>query len=64
MNYIIANYGEILGTVAAFVLVCDRIAKLTPTEADNKIVEKVLKVIYGVFAIAGLKVPDVTKYGK
>ncbi len=64
MEYIVANYGEILGTVAAFVLVCDRIAKLTPTEADNKIVGKVLKAIYTVFAVLGLKVPDITKYGK
>ncbi len=64
MEYIVNNYGEILGTIAAFVLVCDRIAKLTPTEADNKIVEKVLKVVYSIFAIAGLKVPDITKYGK
>jgi hypothetical protein len=62
MEYIINNYGEILGTVAAFVLICDRIAKLTPTEADNKIVQKVLKVVYSVFAILGLKVPDVTSY--
>lgn len=64
MEYIVANYGEILGTIAAFVLVCDRIAKLTPTETDNKILEKVLKVIYGTFSVLGLKVPDITKYGK
>ena len=62
MEYIINNYGEILGTVAAFVLICDRIAKLTPTEADNKVVERVLKTVYSIFAILGLKVPDVTSY--
>jgi len=64
LEYITTNYGEILGTIAAFVLVCDRIAKLTPTETDNKILEKVLKALYTVFAIAGLKVPDVTTYSK
>ena len=42
------------GVVAAFVLAFDRLAKLTPTDADNKIVAGVYKV----FAVLGIKVPD------
>ena len=50
-----ANWAEILGATAAFVLGFDRLAKLTPTESDNAIVA----VLYKVFAILGVKVPDI-----
>ncbi len=50
-----ANWGEIGGVLAAFVLTFDRLAKLTPTDSDNKIVA----ALYKVFAVLGLKVPDV-----
>lgn len=43
------------GVAAAFVLFFDRLAKLTPTESDNKIVA----YAYKVFAVLGLKVPDI-----
>lgn len=49
------NYGEIAGTIAAFVLFFDRLAKLTPTESDNKL----LTTMYRIFAVLGLKVPDI-----
>lgn len=49
------NWTEIAGVVAAFVLFFDRLAKLTPTESDNKIVA----VFYKVFAVLGVKVPDI-----
>lgn len=49
------NWTELLGALAAFVLFFDRLAKLTPTESDNKLVA----TLYKVFAILGLKVPDV-----
>lgn len=55
MEWILSNYGEVAGILALVVLVADRIAKLTPTESDNKIV----KGIYRVFAIVGIKVPDI-----
>lgn len=50
-----ANWTEILGVGAAFVLFFDRLAKLTPTDADNQIVA----ALYKVFAVLGLKVPDI-----
>ena len=57
MEWLTNNYSEIAGVAAAFVLFFDRLAKLTPTESDNKIVALAHKV----FAILGLKVPDIKK---
>jgi hypothetical protein len=50
-----ANWGDILGATAAFMLFFDRLAKLTPTDSDNAIVA----TLYKVFAVLGVKVPDV-----
>lgn len=50
-----ANWAEILGAAAAFMLFFDRLAKLTPTDSDNAIVA----TLYKVFAVLGLKVPDI-----
>jgi hypothetical protein len=55
MEYILANLGEFAGVAAAFVLFFDRLAKITPTESDNKIVAS----LYKIFAVLGLKVPDI-----
>lgn len=55
MEWFLSNYGEIAGTFAALILFFDRLAKLTPTDSDNKIVA----MLYKLFAILGLKVPDV-----
>ncbi len=57
MEWLTSNYGEILGTLAAFVLFFDRLAKLTPTDSDNKIV----LFFYKLFAVLGVKVPDIGK---
>jgi len=43
------------GVAAAFILFFDRLAKLTPSDSDNKIVAFIQKV----FAVLGVKVPDV-----
>lgn len=43
-----------MGVAAAFVLAFDRLAKLTPTKADDEIVRN----LYKVFAILGVKVKD------
>jgi len=48
------NWAEITGVVVAAVLVFEKIAKLTPTNSDNKIVA----MLYKIFAVLGLKVPD------
>lgn len=50
-----SNWGEIMGAAAAFMLFFDRLAKITPTESDNAIVA----TLYKVFAVLGVKVPDV-----
>lgn len=50
-----ADWAQIMGVVAALVLMFDRLAKITPTESDNKLVA----AAYKVFAVLGLKVPDV-----
>lgn len=48
------NVGEILGIVSAFVIAFDRMAKVTPTKADNKAVEAAQKI----FTILGAVVKD------
>jgi len=55
IGWLTGNYGALAGIVVAFVLLFDRIAKLTPTDADNKIV----RMAYKLFAVLGLKVPDI-----
>lgn len=45
--------------IALGVLFFDRLAKITPTEWDNKVLAKVMPVIYKFFAILGVKVPDI-----
>jgi hypothetical protein len=50
----IANWAEIAGVLAALLLTFDRLAKITPTQSDNKYVE----IAYKVFAVLGIKVQD------
>lgn len=54
LEYIIANWEEVFGVVALFVLAFDRLAKLTPTRKDDRVVSN----IYRLFAVLGLKVKD------
>ena len=54
INPIVQNYGNYIGVITAAVIVFDRIAKLTPTTKDDS----VLNWIYKIFAVLGLKVPD------
>lgn len=55
INGVIANWGAYAGAAAGFVLAFDRLAKITPTDADNKIVAYAQKI----FAFLGVKVADV-----
>lgn len=48
------DWSAYLGVAAAFILAFDRLAKLTPTETDNKIVAAAQKL----FALLGAKVED------
>lgn len=54
MESFITEYADYIACGVAFVIFFDRIAKLTPTESDNKIVA----YAYKVFAILGLKIED------
>lgn len=55
MEYLTTHFTEISGVAAAFILFFDRLAKLTPSESDNKI----LTVLNRVFTVLGVKVPDI-----
>lgn len=54
INLAIQNYGAYAGAAAAFLLFFDRLANLTPTTKDDS----VLNWLYKIFAILGVKVPD------
>jgi hypothetical protein len=49
------------GAVALVMLCSDRVAKLTPTEWDNKTLKVIFGLFYKGFAIIGAKVPDIEK---
>lgn len=55
-----SNWGEIAGLAAAFILFFDRLAKLTPSNTDNSIVQ----FIHGIFVVLGVKVPDLEENSK
>lgn len=46
MDYIITNWADLLQIALAVLGVASLIAKLTPTEADNKVIEKIFKVVH------------------
>lgn len=56
-----AKYGAYLGLFAALITFFNRLAKVTPTTWDNEALEKVMKVLYTIFAILGLKFPEIEK---
>lgn len=53
------NWAELCGVGALFILTFDRLAKLTPTEVDDKAAATLLTILYRIFAILGLKVPEI-----
>ena len=55
MESLIAQWGAYAGVAALFILFFDRLAKLTPTDSDDKLVA----MAYKIFAILGVKVPDI-----
>jgi hypothetical protein len=46
MDFIIANWPAILQIIFAVLGVFSLIAKLTPTQADDKILDAILKIIH------------------
>ncbi len=57
INHVVANWGTYMGAAAFWVLAFDRLAKLTPTTKDDSFVNW----IYTVFAILGVKVPELVQ---
>ena len=54
ISFITENWVEIAAALAALILAGERIARITPTETDNK----VLQVIRKVANVVGINVPD------
>ncbi len=46
MEYLVANAADLTSLVFAVLGVFSLVAKLTPTEADNKALDKVLSVVH------------------
>lgn len=55
ITYITTHAGEIALTIA----VASRLANLTPTQWDNKFLDAATGLIYKVFSIIGLKIPNI-----
>lgn len=55
IDFFTQNFAEIAGIAALVIIIAERIAKLTPTESDNKIVQAIRKTAKAL----GLDFPDV-----
>lgn len=55
-----SSWTEISGVIALWVLAFDRLAKITPNNTDNQIIEWLAKI----FAVLGVKVPDLEENSK
>lgn len=53
------TWTELSGVAALWILAFDRLAKITPTEVDNKIAAVLLTWLYRIFAVLGVKVPEI-----
>lgn len=54
MEWLIQNWEAIAGTAAVAILLAERIARLTPTETDNRW----LKTVKRLADVIGINVPD------
>lgn len=54
MDWIIANWKDILAAIGAVVLAASAIVKLTPTQKDDNVLAKIIKVL----SALGLFNPD------
>lgn len=55
IEFITEHFAELAGIIALVIVIAERIAKLTPTESDNKIVQAIRKTAKAL----GLDFPDV-----
>lgn len=56
LDFFVANWGNILGVIAAALVAADKLVKLTPSTADDAFVAKVESAL----SVIGVKVPDDT----
>jgi hypothetical protein len=54
IEFLTSNWAELAGVLALFVVAFEKLAKVTPTKTDNKIVAFLQKV----FTVLGVKVED------
>lgn len=54
LELVTENWPQIAGVIAAVVLLAERIARLTPTETDNRVLRRVKKLA----DVIGINVPD------
>lgn len=55
------NADKIAGGIVTIVVICERIARVIPTNWDNRFLDWTAKKLYILFAILGVKVPDIVK---
>ena len=60
MEWIMAHWKDILAIIGGVVTVCSIIVKLTPTQKDDSVLEKIIKIL----AALGLFNPDGSMVGK
>jgi hypothetical protein len=48
MDWLISNWSEIIQIALAIVGAASLIAKLTPTEVDNRIIDVILKILHSI----------------
>ena len=59
INWLLANYVELLLTISAVVGAAEAVVRLTPTKADDGAVERIGKVVRQILDF--LKIPNVKK---
>lgn len=60
MEWITAHWKDVLAVIGGVVTVCSLIVKLTPTQKDDTVFAKIIKVL----AVLGLFNPDGSSIGK
>lgn len=60
MEWITAHWKDVLSVIGGVVTVCSLIVKLTPTQKDDTVLAKIIKVL----AVLGLFNPDGSSIGK
>ena len=60
MEWITAHWKDVLAVIGGVVSVCSLIVKLTPTQKDDTILAKIIKIL----AVLGIFNPDGSSIGK